>query len=528
MKARAGRISTPGRPAAHAGALIALVCVAQFMVILDVSIVNIALPSIGRGLHFSAGALQWVINAYTIGFAGLLMLGGRAADLFGRRRVLLTGVAMFAVCSVACALADSQTTLIGARALQGLAGALLSPASLSIITSSLAEGPQRNRGVALWGAVGGLGGSSGALLGGVLTQTLGWQAIFAINVPIGALVVIAGLLVIARDPVQARREGFDVAGAALITVSLALASYGVTRAATIGFAAGGALVPLALAALAFAAFLYVEARVARAPIVPLQALAHGRLRSANAVMFLLYAAIFPLWYFLTLFLQDVIGFDPLLTGLACLPMTLSIFAASALSPRLLLVVPARVPIVLGLTLCALGLMLLRGLAPHVEYLAAVLPGSVLAAIGMGLALVPTTLVATAGLPARLAGLGSGLLNSARLMGGALGLAVLATIAAPGAGGRAAAGSALSAGFDRAFLVAAALALAGAVIAARGLRGRPREGRTLPTRRAPAPVVELASELVGTNLYPSGTPIGGRHAEPDRSNRRFKRPECRLG
>src|SRR5579875_738981 len=512
------------RPGTSTTLLIALVCVAQFMVILDVSIVNIALPSIGRGLRFSPGALQWVVNAYTIGFAGFLMLGGRAADLFGRRRLLLGGVAMFVLCSIVCALSDSQATLVSARALQGLAGALLSPASLSIITSSLPEGPERNRGVALWGAVGGLGGSSGALLGGILTQALGWRAIFAVNVPIGAAVLIAGLIVIERDRPSERRGGFDLAGAVLITASLALATYGATRAATLGFGAAAVLIPLALSLGTLLAFLFVEARIASAPLVPLHALTHGRLRGANAVMFLLYAASFPLWYFLTLFLQDVSGFDPLLTGLACLPMTLAIFTASALAPRLLRSLPARAPIVAGLALTALGMLLLRDLAPHADYLLAVLPGSMLAAIGMGLALVPTTLLATAGLPASLAGLGSGLLNTERLMGGAVGLAVLASVAAPAASAPGGAGAALSAGFDRAFLLAAALSLAGALIAARFLRHPAAPSAGAPRAATQEPLVELAPAVPDLSDRESA----GKHAELLRSSHRISRHERSVG
>ena len=274
-------------------ALLLVVCLAQFMVILDMAIVNVALPSMRSGLHFSTTGLQWVVNAYTLTFAGFLMLGGRSADLLGRRRVFLVGTALFALSSLACALADSRGLLIAARGLQGLSGAVLSPATLSIITSSLPEGPERNRGLAAWGAVGGLGASSGALLGGVLTQAFGWPAIFAVNVPLGVIVVALGLRVI---PATRRAEGtrhFDVTGAALVTASLVSLTFGIVRTDTLGWGAPGVLVPLAAGLALLAAFLLVEARVAEQPLVPLSIFRIGHLRAANSVVLLLYAASSP-------------------------------------------------------------------------------------------------------------------------------------------------------------------------------------------------------------------------------------------
>jgi MFS family permease len=247
------------------------VCLAQFMVILDVAIVNVALPSMRAGLHFSATGLQWVVNAYTLTFAGFLMLGGRAADLLGRRKVLLTGTAMFALCSLVCAVASSQGLLLGARALQGVAGAIVSPATLSIISASLPEGPQRNRGLGVWAAMGGLGASSGALLGGLLTQGFGWPAIFAVNVPLGAIVVALGLRVIpaggARD-LDAERH-FDVLGAVLVTAALASVTYGIVQTGTLGWGSAGVLLPVIAGLALLAAFVHVEARVAPGPLVPL-------------------------------------------------------------------------------------------------------------------------------------------------------------------------------------------------------------------------------------------------------------------
>ena len=283
--------------------MLAVVCLAQFMVILDVAIVNVALPSIDDGLHFSNVGLQWVVNAYTLTFAGFLMLGGRAADLLGRRRVFLVGTALFALSSLACALADSRGLLIGARALQGFGGAVLSPATLSIISSSFAEGRERNRALGIWGATGALGASSGALVGGLLTQTLGWQAIFAINVPIGLAIIVSGLRVLPASPAHDGPRHFDVAGAVLVTGGLVALAYGIVRSDTLGWASAGVIGPIASAVVLLAAFVHVEAHVASAPLVPLSIFRHGQLRTANVVVVLLYAAFFPVWFFLTIYLQ---------------------------------------------------------------------------------------------------------------------------------------------------------------------------------------------------------------------------------
>src|SRR5438105_9064494 len=278
------RITTLRDRTKSSNLILVVVCLAQFMVILDISIVNVALPSIRNGLGFSTTGLQWVVNAYTLTFAGLLMLGGRSADLIGRRRVLLAGTAMFALSSLACAVASSRGLLIGARGVQGIAGAVSSPATLSIITSTLPEGPKRNRGLAMWGAMGALGASSGALLGGVLTQWFGWQAIFAVNVPLGAIVVGLGLRSIpAIAPVEGPRH-FDALGATLITASLIGITFGIVRTDTLGWGSTGVLGPLAAGLALLAAFAYVEAKVARVPLVPLSIFRARRLRAANMIV----------------------------------------------------------------------------------------------------------------------------------------------------------------------------------------------------------------------------------------------------
>ena len=447
--------------------LLIVVCLAQFMVILDVAIVNVALPSMRAGLHFSTTGLQWVVNAYTLTFAGFLMLGGRSADLLGRRRVFLTGTALFALASLACALADSRGLLIGARGMQGLAGAVLSPATLSIITSTLPEGPARNRGLAAWGAVGGLGASSGALLGGVLTQAFGWPAIFAVNLPLGLIVVALGLRVIpAIAPTEGTRH-FDVAGALLVTAGLVSLTYGIVRTDTLGWHSAGVLAPLAAGLALLGAFLLVEARFAQQPLVPLSIFRIGHLRAANAIIVLLYACQFPGWFFLTLYLQQVLHYDAIEAGLGFLPMTLSIFAASTLAPRVVGRFGPRPVITAGMVSSAVGMLLLSGIAPGGTYVNTVLLGALLSALGMGFTLVPATIVAMQGVAGAQSGVASGLLNTSRLVGGALGLAVLSTIAAAHtkalivADGAA---HALTSGFGLAYTVGAVLALAGAGVA----------------------------------------------------------------
>ncbi len=465
--------------------LLVVVCLAQFMVILDVSIVNVALPSIHNGLGFSTTGLQWVVNAYTLTFAGFLLLGGRCADLLGRRRVFLVGTALFALASLACALADSRGEMLGARALQGLGGAVLSPATLSIITSSFTEGAERNRAVGMWGAMGALGASSGALLGGILTETLGWPAIFAVNVPLGALVIAYGLRVIPRSVVPDAARHFDVAGAVLVTASLVTITFGIVRTDTLGWTSPGVLAPLVGGLGLFGGFLWVEGRVARLPLMPLAVFRTGHLRAANLVVVLLYGAFFPVWFFLTLYLQQVLHYDPIEAGVAFLPMTLSIFAASSLAPRLVARFGAHATITSGMLCATVGMALLTTVSPGGSYASVVLPGALLSAIGMGCSLVPCTIVAMQGVDRSQSGLASGLLNTSRLIGGALGLAVLSTIAQARTHAVGSGAHALTDGFDVAFAVGALFTLAGALAAALLLRAR----SVTTVTPLPAPVVD---------------------------------------
>ena len=472
-------------------ALLLIVCLAQFMVILDVSIVNVALPSIHDGLNFSPSGLQWVVNAYTLTFAGFLMLGGRCADLLGRRRMFLSGTALFSLSSLACALADTRGLLIGARALQGLGGAALSPATLSIVTSSFEAGPERNRAVGMWGAMGALGGSSGVLLGGILTQGFGWPAIFAVNVPLGAIVIAMGMRLIGTTQAVRGTRNFDVAGAVLITASLVSFTFGIVRTDTLGWGSAGVLIPLAAGVALLGGFVLAESR-ASAPLIPLSVLRHTQLRVANLVVALLYASFFPVWFFLTLYLQEVLHFDAIEAGLAFLPMTGSIFVASTLAPKLVGRFGPRTVITGGMSLATVGIALLIGVAPGGSYLGSVFPGALLSAVGMGFSLVPATIVAMQALPVEQSGIGSGLLNTSRLMGGALGLAVLSTIADSQTRADVGSGFAksLTSGFDLAFAVGAAVSLAGAMLALLRLRNpKPAELAALPSPEVQAEIEE---------------------------------------
>jgi EmrB/QacA subfamily drug resistance transporter len=452
--------------------LLAVVSLAQFMVVLDVSIVNVALPSIRTDLGFSATGLQWVVNAYTLTFAGFLMLGGRASDLLGRRRMFVVGTSLFALASLVCAAASSQGLLVGARALQGIGGAIVSPATLAVITSSFPEGLERNRALGVWAATAGLGASAGVLLGGVLTESVSWQSIFLVNVPVGLALVVAGRAVIA----EGRRDGerhFDVTGAALITLGLVGLVYGIVRSDALGWGSPGVLVPIAAGLATLALFAFVEQRVARAPLVPLAIFRRAQLSAANVVVLLLYAAMFSMFFFVTLYLQQVLHYSALGAGAAFLPTTLGIATASSLAPRVIARLGPRHTMTVGMLLVALGLAWYSGLSPDSSYLAVVLPGSVLTAAGVGLALVSATIVSVQGVPASQSGLASGLLNSARLMGGALGLAALSTVAASSTHAALVAGSgpaqALTDGYGSALRVGALVGLAGAAIAAAIIR-----------------------------------------------------------
>ncbi|MDQ6744722.1 MAG: MFS transporter, partial [Actinomycetota bacterium] len=476
---------TPPRSAIAAGspagagprlrATLLLCCLAQFMVILDVSVVNVALPAIRGGLHFSEQNLQWVVNAYTVTFAGFLLLGGRAADLLGRRRVFVSGLALFALASVAGGLADSQGVLIGARAVQGLGGAVIAPASLSILTTTFTDGPARNRAVGVWGAMGGAGGAAGVLLGGVLTDLLGWRWILFINVPIGLLAALAAQRLLAEGRAPERARNFDLAGALSATVGLSLLVLGIVRTDATGWGAPATLALIGAGVVLLLTFLAVEGRLATAPLMPLRIYASRTLSAANLVVLLVGGATFGMWFFVSLYLQQVLGYSPIKAGLAFLPMTLCIVAGSTLASRAVARVGAKPLLVTGMAAQTVGLLLFTGVSVHGHYLGDMILPSLLVAIGIGLSFVPATICAVAGVAPAEAGLASGLVNTSRLVGGALGLAILAALATArtdhdlhhATGGKLALHAALTDGFHLAFLVAAGFALVGGLVALLG-------------------------------------------------------------
>ena len=474
----------------HLSATLFLSCLAQFMVILDVSVVNVALPAIRSGLHFTEVDLQWVVNAYTVTFAGFLLLGGRAADLLGRRRVFVGGLLLFALASLAGGIADSQALLIAARALQGLGGAVIAPASLSILTTTFAEGPARNRAVGIWGAMGGAGGAAGVLLGGVITSALSWRWILFINVPIGVLAGIFAHRMIAETRGATTTRRFDFSGALAATAGLTLLVFGIVRTDVTGWGSGQTLALIGAGVVLLLAFLVIEGRFARAPLMPLRIYASRTLSAANVVVLLVGGATFGMWFFVSLYLQQVLGYSPIKAGLAFLPMTLCIVVGSTVASRIVARVGVKRLLVTGLTLQTIGLLLFGTIATHGTYLGDMLVPSLLVAMGIGLSFVPATIAAVAGVAPAEAGLASGLVNTARLVGGALGLAILAAIATAQAKsdlshGTMSAHAALTSGFQLAFVIAAGFAIVGGLVALFGLpRIVPRPASGAP-KAAPA-------------------------------------------
>jgi EmrB/QacA subfamily drug resistance transporter len=442
------------------GAILALACVAQFMVVLDVSIVNVALPQIGRQLHYSSVGLQWVINAYVLTFAGFLLLGGRAADLFGRRRVFLAGLALFTVASLLGGLAQSAAELTTARALQGLGGAILSPATLTIITTTFTDGYKRTRALGVWSSVAGAGGATGAVFGGILTNYFSWRWVLFVNVPIGALAIAATVLILteARRPSAGR---LDVAGAITVTGGLALLVYAIVGTNTHPWGSTRTVVLLAAAAALIAMFIFIQAKVASAPLMPLSLFRSRMLTAANVTMLLLGSCFFSMWYFLTLYMQYVHGYSPLKAGLLFLPMGISIIVGAQLSIRLVGMLGAPRVLMLGLVLVVGGFVWMAQIHASSGYLFGVLPGTLLASGGVGLSFTPLAQTATSGVPIQMAGLASGLLNTSRQVGGSIGLAALATLATARARHAVHTMSqkqALTSGYDRAFVTAAIVTL----------------------------------------------------------------------
>jgi EmrB/QacA subfamily drug resistance transporter len=407
--------------------VLVLVCLAQFMVVLDATIVNVALPSIQTDLGMTEANLQWVVNAYALLFGGFLLLGGRAGDLIGRKRIFLAGVVLFTCASLLCGLAQGELWLILSRGLQGLGAALVAPAALSIVTTTFKEGAERTKALGVWAAIAVGGGAVGLVLGGLLTETLSWPWIFFVNVPVGIVAFVLSLRLVPESRDEHMHRSFDLAGAVTVTGGLVALVYGIVRSSQVGWGSAEVLGTLALATVLLVGFLLIERRSIE-PLVRLSIFSVRTVRGANVTMFVVACGLFAMFFFNTLYLQRVLGYSPLEAGLAFLPFTAGIIIGAGISQKLVPALGAREVPIIGLTLAVAGLLLFLRLTPDSTYVVDLLPGIMLASIGMGLTFVPVTLIATSGIPDDDAGLASGLFNTSQQIGGALGLAILSTIA----------------------------------------------------------------------------------------------------
>ncbi len=435
-----------------------LLCVAQFVVVLDASIVNVALPTIGRSLNFSQDNLSWVVNAYVLTFGGFLLLGGRMADLLGRRRVFMGGLVLFALASLAGGFATNDGQLIAARAVQGLGAAILSPAALSIITTTFRDGAERNKALGVWGAVAGSGGAAGVLLGGILTSGLGWEWVLWVNVPIGLGAAAIAPTLLAESREEARTRTFDFAGAVSVTAGLSLLVYAVVDATSAGWGSTKTIGLLALSALLFVAFVVIELR-SKDPVVPFSIFRSRTLTGANVAGLLIGGSLFSMFFFISLYMQQVLGYSAIHAGLSYLPLALAIIVSAGVASQLTTRVGFKPVLAAGMVFIGAGLLWFSQVSVGGSFLVDILGPSLLAAIGLGLAFVSSTIAAVSGVPDREAGLASGLINTSQQVGGALGLAVLSAIA-NSVTGSSHDPAALTDGFQAAFLGGAGIAALG--------------------------------------------------------------------
>jgi EmrB/QacA subfamily drug resistance transporter len=467
-----------------------LLAMTQFVIVIDAAIVNVALPTIGSHLHFSRADLSWVVNAYTLAFGGFLLLGGRMADLLGRRRMFISGLVLFSLASLAGGLAQSEPWLIAARAVQGLGGAIVSPAALSIITTTFSEGAERNRALGIWGAVAGAGGAAGVLLGGILTSGLSWRWVLFVNVPIGIMAAVAAPRILVESRAESETRTFDIPGAITVTAGLSLLVYAVVDAVNTGWGSTATILRLAGAAVLLVAFLVIESRT-REPLMPFSIFRLRTLRGANAVGLLIGMSLFSMFFFISLYLQNVLHDSALKAGLSYLPLSAGIILSAGVASQMVNRVGFKPVLIAGLLLIAVALLWFSQVpGTGGSFSADVLGPSVLAAVGLGLAFVPVTIAAVSGTAPHEAGLASGLINTSQQVGGALGLAILATVANSRTQSLFHTGVhnpavALTKGFDRAFLIGAAFALAGALLATVMISGRDSR-RHVEAAKAPEP------------------------------------------
>jgi EmrB/QacA subfamily drug resistance transporter len=450
-------------------------------------VVNVALPSIQRGLHFSPSSLQWVVNAYTLIFGGFLLLGGRAGDLLGRRRLFLVGTLLFSGASLLNGLAQSSEMLIVGRGLQGLGGALLSPAALSIITTTFTDQTERTRALGVWSAIAAGGGAVGLVLGGALTQLASWEWIFIVNVPVGVLTLFATLRYVPESRADLQHRTFDLAGAVTVTAGLVVLVYAIVKAQAFGWGSGRTIGLLAASLVLLATFVMIERRSV-APLIRLSIFRVRTLTVADAVLLLVASGLFGMFFFASLYVQEILGYSPLHAGLAFLPVTAGIAVGAGIAQPLVKRVGVRNLAVFGIVLATIGMVVLAQVPVHGTYVGDLLPGLLPLSIGMGLVFVPITLMATGGVGPNDAGLASGLFNTAQQVGGSLGLAILSTLAATkttnvlsglhGSVSAAATSAAKVSGYHVAFIAAAVMLAAGAIILAGAVRRRDLEAINL--------------------------------------------------
>ena len=449
-------------------AILLLLSLVQFMDILDASILNIALPSIKNDLGFSQQGLQWVVNGYILTYGGFLLLGGRMADLLGRRLVLVTGLVVFAGSSLLGGLAHSESLLIGARLAQGLGAAMLSPAALSTLTSTFRSTRDRNTALGVWAAVSGIGGAAGVLFGGLLTEGPGWRWVLFVNVPFSAVAFAGAFLLLKRERMTARLASFDALGALLVTGGMLLLVYALVKAPDVGWGATRTIVELAVAGLILVAFVANELRVAN-PLVPLSILRVKGVAVADATQMVAVAGFLPMFFFLTLYMQTVLHYSPIQTGLAYLPLTGGFIIAAGISSQLFAQIGTKPVILVGAVIAAGGLYWLSRIPVDGSYLSAILPGLLVASIGLGGVFTGVTTAANAGVGEDRAGLAAGLLNTAQQLGAALGLAILSALATARTssllhGGHDTIAQAATHGYQRALLAGAAFVLAATIVA----------------------------------------------------------------
>jgi EmrB/QacA subfamily drug resistance transporter len=480
-------VISASRPTAGRWAALSLIVAAQFMVVLDISIVNIALASIKSDLHFSQANLQWVISAYAIVFGGFLLLGGRLADLLGRRRLFMAGVAIFTVSSALCGFAWSETSLIVFRAIEGLGGALFAPAGLSLLMTTFREGRDRNLALGIWGAASGSGAAVGVLLGGVLTSYLSWPWVFFINVPVGLAILALSPRYLAESRVDVGHRHFDFAGATSITASLMLLVYGLTQATERGWSSALTVTTLAASALLAASFVAIERRAAT-PLLPFRVFRGNRLATANVITGIVAAIAFSQFFLLTLYLQEILHYSAARAGLAFAAIAGTVAVMSNVAQNLVTRIGARRVLAVGLLFAAVSEALLTRLPVHGQYVRDLLPSFILIGAGIGVSFVAVTIAGLQGIPPADAGIASGLVNTSRQIGGAVGLAVVSTIAASSASRGSGAATSLLHGFHISFAVLSALGLLGALLTVTSFR--PRTTHPLRGSQAPPDLSEL--------------------------------------